>query len=206
MNKINKSIQVMQQNLSNKQEKVKLANDILEISDKTKDFVNKLSNSSTEIIKDFLNTNAKRISLRSKDSKLYQYDNLLLFISNGKNAVNLEQNLNLADKRIKPKFVSYFQLGSDEFLSVLEGDSSEIIPYNKILSTVTKDQKKNFKDGLKTFLENSQCVNKEIFANKEPLFFAKSSGKIIYGDWEQATPVDPTQKAYFKNLIDNLHI
>ena len=50
---------------------------INEFSKKTKDFVNKLSNSTTEIIKDFLSKDAKQIPLRDKECKLYQYDNLL---------------------------------------------------------------------------------------------------------------------------------
>ena len=178
---------------------------INEFSKKTKDFVNKLSNSTTEIIKDFLSKDAKQIPLRDKECKLYQYDNLLFTITNGKTAYDLEQNLGFFQQEgIMPKFVKYLELGNDEFLSVLEGDKEALLPYSEARSLLTDKNKQFFKAGLKNMALNTGYINKEIFASREPLFIGQENKKIIYGDWIQLNKVEPDLKQYYINQIDKL--
>lgn len=175
-------------------------------SEKTKAFINKLSNSTTEIIKDFLAKNATEIPLRNKQSKLYHYDNLLITITNGKNAYNLEQNLNtIHNEGVAPKYIQYYELGKDEFLSVLEGDSEALIPYSKALGLISNNNKRSFKNSLMQIAALGQ-INKEIFANRAPLFVGKNSKNIIYGDWENLSIVDQSMKSYYLSQIDKISI
>ena len=178
---------------------------INEFSKKTKDFVNKLSNSTTEIIKDFLSKDAKSIPLRSQESKLYQYDNLFLAITNGKTAYDLERNLKFFQKEgVMPKYVKYLELGNNEFLTILEGDKEALIPYSEARSFLSDKNKQLFKSGLKDIASNTGYINKEIFANREPLFVGKENKNIIYGDWQALSKTEPDLKQYYINQIEKL--
>lgn len=205
MKNIEKNVKIIQQIFPNLK---KVDNKMIEqCSDKTQKFINKLSNSTTEIIKDFLVNNATEIPLRNKQSKLYHYDNLLLTITDGKSAYNLEQNLqNLREKSVVPKFIQYFELGNGEFLSVLEGDHETLLPYHNIASSLSNQDKLKFKTILKQIINTTGQMNKEIFANKEPLFVGKNSKNIIYGDWENLFIIEPNMKQYYLNQIEQYPI
>ena len=178
-----------------------------DISRKTQTFIDKLSNSSTEIIKTFLDKNAREIPTRNNKSKLYHYDNLLLTITDGQQAYNLEQNLKIIqNKGIAPKYVQYFEIGKDEFLTVLEGDKESLIPYNESIGLLSGKEKHQFKSDLKDIVLNTGFVNKEIFANKEPLFVGKESKSIIYGDWEQLSPSESGTKQQYLNQIEKISV
>ena len=205
MNKIKNEFNIMQDFFINA---TKVDNTIVrKCSDKTQKFIEKLSNSTTEIIKTFLSNNATEVPLRNKQSKLYHYDNLLLTITDGKSAYNLEQNLqSIQEQSATPKFIKFFDLGNGEFLSVLEGDSEKLLPYSSRVSSLSNQRKQIFKSTLKQIINTTGQVNKEIFANKEPLFIGKSSENIIYGDWENLSIVTPSMKKYYINQIEKISI
>ena len=205
MNKIKNELNIMQDFFINA---TKVDNTIVrKCSDKTQKFIEKLSNSTTEIIKTFLSNNATEVPLRNKQSKLYHYDNLLLTITDGKSAYNLEQNLqSIQEQSATPKFIKFFDLGNGEFLSVLEGDSEKLLPYSSRMSSLSNQRKQIFKSTLKQIINTTGQVNKEIFANKEPLFIGKSSENIIYGDWENLSIVTPSMKKYYINQIEKISI
>lgn len=199
-NEIQKTIQMVQSYTST----AKVSNDMVinKISTKTEQFLNKLLSSTTEDIKEFLNKNTKQISLRDSNVKLYHYDNLLLTITDGQSSYNLEQNLSLIENcKIAPKFVKFFEIGQNEFLNVLEGDSSTLIPYSQTKSCVSVKSKNIFKSGLQKIADRG-LVNKELFANREPLFYSEENGKIIYGDWTQLTLSESELKNRYKSIID----
>ena len=178
---------------------------INEFSKKTKDFVNKLSNSTIETIKDFLSKETKQIPLRNSESKLYQYDNLLFTITNGKTAYDLEHNLKFFQKEnVMPKYIKYLELGNDEFLTILEGDKEALIPYREARSLLTDKNKQLFKLGLKNIASNTGYVNKEIFANREPLFVGKENNNLIYGDWLKLSKSEADLKQYYLNQIEKI--
>lgn len=205
MNKIKNELNIMQDFFMNA---TKVDNTMVrKCSDKTQKFIEKLSNSTTEIIKTFLSNNATEVPLRNKQSKLYHYDNLLLTITDGKSAYNLEQNLqSIQEQSATPKFIKFFDLGNGEFLSVLEGDSEKLLPYSSMVSSLSNQRKQIFKSTLKQIINTTGQVNKEIFANKEPLFIGKSSKNIIYGDWENLSIVTPSIKKYYINQIEKISI
>lgn len=205
MNQIKNDIKFVQQLFSNLE---KVDGKMVEpFSNKTQKFIDKLSNSTTEIIKDFLTNKATEIPLRNKQVKLYHYDNLLLTITDGKSAYNLEQNLqNLLEKNVVPKFIQYYELGNGEFLSVLEGDSEALLPYSSIAGSLSNQDKQLFKTILKQIINTTGQVNKEIFANKEPLFVGKNSKNIIYGDWSSFSYIEPNMKAYYISQIEKYSI
>ena len=205
MNQIKNDIKFVQQLFSNLE---KVDGKMVEpFSNKTQKFIDKLSNSTTEIIKDFLTNKATEIPLRNKQVKLYHYDNLLLTITDGKSAYNLEQNLqNLLEKNVVPKFIQYYELGNSEFLSVLEGDSEALLPYSSIAGSLSNQDKQLFKTILKQIINTTGQVNKEIFANKEPLFVGKNSKNIIYGDWSSFSYIEPNMKAYYISRIEKYSI
>lgn len=205
MNNIKNELNIMQDFFINA---TKVDNTIVsKCSDKTQKFIEKLSNSTTEIIKTFLNNNATEVPLRSKHSKLYHYDNLLLTITDGRSAYYLEQNLqSIQGQSVTPKFIKFFELGNGEFLSVLEGDSEKLLPYSSMISSLSYQGKQLFKSTLKQIVNTTGQINKEIFANRQPLFVGKSSKNIIYGDWENLSIVDPSMKQYYLNQIDKISI
>lgn len=205
MNNIQNNINLAQDIFSNI---ITTDNKIIEkYSDKTLKFIDKLSNSTTEIIKVFLNNNAIEIPLSDRQSKLYHYDNLLLVLTDGKNAYNLEKNLrNVEKENFAPKFVKYYELGDDEFLTVLEGDNETLLPYSKMINKIPNKNKLEFKISLKHFVDTTEQINKEIFTNKKLLFFAKNSKNIIYADWESLSIISTDMKPYYLNQIEKYSI
>ena len=151
---------------------------------------------------DFLRDQTNNIPLRATNKKLYQYENLFLFRSNGSDAYNLEQQLNfLSQKDFAPKYVKHLQLGDDDFLTILEGDSEALIPYSEAKTLSTK-AKNDFKTEILKFL-NFGLVNKEMFANKDILFVTKSNSNLICADWSDIKPVLSSEKDGLQNFIIN---
>lgn len=175
------------------------------ISDKTQEFMTRLSNSQPDVIENFLKCNAQPFRVRIPECKFYSYENLIMAITDGPSAYNLEQNLtNSAVKDLAPGFVGYLQLGKNKFLTVMEFDTESIEPYSNVADRVSSKVKNQFKDKLISML-NSGYVNKEIFANKESLFVTKDCNRILAGDWTDITRVAANEKDnYIKSAKDFL--
>ena len=75
-------------------------------------------------------------------------------------------------------YYSILLVRNSEFLSVLEGDSEALLPYSSIAGSLSNQDKQLFKTILKQIINTTGQVNKEIFANKEPLFVGKNSKNI----------------------------
>ena len=103
-------------------------------------------------------------------------------------------------------YIQYYELGNGEFLSVLEGDSEALLPYSSIAGSLSNQNKQLFKTILKQIINTTGQVNKEIFANKEPLFVGKNSKNIIYGDWSSFSYIEPNMKAYYISQIEKYSI
>ena len=153
------------------------------LTPKTSDFINRLSNTRSEDIIKFLQESTQNIKIRDEKAKLFHKDNLLFYLSDGPGSYMLEQNLGTVyNFAHSPKVVKYLQLGDEEFLTILIGDSEKLTPINRCIDRITNAQKQEFKNNMEK-LAKSRIVNNEIAANKDPLFFAESSKKILYGDW-----------------------
>ena len=110
-----------------------------QISAKTADFVNRIFNSTTEVILDFLGTKTKQIKLRNSSDSLYCYENCLLLRSNGQRAYDLEQNIREIEQiGIAPRFVKYFQLGEDDFFFFFEAGEGKLSPYCENVQRVSQ--------------------------------------------------------------------
>lgn len=176
----------------------------VQISQKTQNIVFKLSTLDSEGIGTFLKEKAHEIGLRDKNLKLYAHENVLLLLSDGNTSYNLEQTLKSKSGNVMPKFVSYIELGKDRFLSILEGDTEALVPYREVAESITDKQKQLFKTDFKEHMLKTGLINKETFANKEPLFVRKSDNSIIYADWGNLQPVEKDLREYYSNLINNL--
>ncbi len=173
-----------------------------QISAKTADFVNRIFNSTTEVILDFLGTKTKQIKLRNSSDSLYCYENCLLLRSNGQRAYDLEQNIREIEQiGIAPRFVKYFQLGEDDFLTVLEAGEGKLSPYCENVQRVSQKAKQGFKTGVKELLDKG-FVNKEMFTNKDA-FLLDDSGKIVFADWTGLEYVTATKKQALENHLRN---
>ncbi len=173
-----------------------------QISAKTADFVNRIFNSTTEVILDFLGTKTKQIKLRNSSDSLYCYENCLLLRSNGQRAYDLEQNIREIEQiGIAPRFVKYFQLGEDDFLTVLEAGEGKLSPYCENVQRVSQKAKQGFKTGVKELLDKG-FVNKEMFTNKDAFLF-DDSGKIVFADWTGLEYVTATKKQALENHLRN---
>lgn len=173
-----------------------------QISAKTADFVNRIFNSTTEVILDFLGTKTKQIKLRNSSDSLYCYENCLLLRSNGQRAYGLEQNIREIEQiGIAPRFVKYFQLGEDDFLTVLEAGEGKLSPYCENVQRVSQKAKQGFKTGVKELLDKG-FVNKEMFTNKDA-FLLDDSGKIVFADWTGLEYVTATKKQALENHLRN---
>lgn len=176
------------------------------ISDAAQEFVNKLSNSTTKTIENFLHTQTRPVPLRAQDSTMYRYNNLLLYRTNGYKSENLEQNLRMLEKDgIAPKFVKYFKLGNDDFLTVMEVEGEKLIPYFKVADKVPQKTKQNFETQIRNLI-NGGILNREIFANQNPLFITPDAQKIVYADWAETSPLLHSERAGILNKIQNWHI
>lgn len=176
------------------------------ISNAAKEFVNKLSNSTTKTIENFLHTQTRPVPLRAQDATMYRYNNLLLYRTNGYKSENLERNLKMLEKDgIAPKFIQYFKLGKDDFLTVMEVNGEKLIPYFKVAEKVSTKTKQNFETQIRR-LVNDGMLNREIFANKNPLFVTPDAKTIVYGDWAETAPILQSERAGILNKIQNWHI
>ena len=175
-------------------------NVIKSLSSKTSSFIDKLSNSTTDTILNFLENKTNKIRIRDLDSELYQYENLFLFRSNGKKAFDLEQNLKfLENLNISPKYVKYFQLGKEDFLTVLEGGKDDVIPYRQVVGRVLPEQKNTLISKLNKMLEKG-FINKEVFANRDLLYVDKNN-RLIIADWSNLSFVEGEEQARLKRTL-----
>lgn len=173
-----------------------------QVSAKTMDFVNRIFNSTTEVILDFLGTKTKQIKLRNSSDSLYCYENCLLVRSNGQRAYDLEQNIREIESiGIAPRFVKYFQLGEDDFLTVLETGEGKLSSYCENVQRVSQKAKHSFKTGVKELLDKG-FTNKEMFTNKDA-FLLDDSGKIVFADWTGLEYVSGTKKQALENHLKN---
>ena len=173
-----------------------------QVSAKTMDFVNRIFNSTTEVILDFLGTKTKKIKLRNSSDSLYCYENCLLVRSNGQRAYDLEQNIREIESiGIAPRFVKYFQLGEDDFLTVLETGEGKLSSYCENVQRVSQKAKHSFKTGVKELLDKG-FTNKEMFTNKDA-FLLDDSGKIVFADWTGLEYVSGTKKQALENHLKN---
>ena len=171
-----------------------------QVSAKTMDFVNRIFNSTTEVILDFLGTKTKQIKLRNSSDSLYCYENCLLVRSNGQRAYDLEQNIREIESiGIAPRFVKYFQLGEDDFLTVLETGEGKLSSYCENVQRVSQKAKHSFKTGVKELLDKG-FTNKEMFTNKDA-FLLDDSGKIVFADWTGLEYVSGTKKQALENHL-----
>ena len=177
------------------------------VSDKTKDFVSKVINSSTEVIDNFLKTRTQKIQTRDTASKLYRYENVILCRADGRTSYNLEQNLNLVKEfGIAPRFVHYFELGRDDFLTIMEISDKNLVPYYQAADKVPEKVKQEFVSNVKNLYQNKHIVNKELFANKDGLFVSEDTGNIVYADWNQIHFLSPEDKKGMAGFIKDWHI
>ncbi len=177
------------------------------ISETALEFLQKISNSTTEVITTFLEKKAKPVRIRSEDAKLYRYNNLLLYRSNGDKAFNLEQNLkDFAHAGITPRFVRYFSLGQDDFLTIMDVNEKALIPYFNVADKIKPEVKNAFKSNVKKLL-NGKILNKELFANKDALFVTSDGKRILFGDWADVSYIlQPDEVRNVNEMFKNWHI
>ncbi len=188
-----------------KQKRGKMAQEITSINKESLDFIEKLSNSTTETIQDFLKKNTKKIKTNNK-SKLYQYNNLILIRSDGDMAYQIEQNLKfLGIDEIAPKYIKYLQLDKNDFLTILELNNQKIMPYTEIADKIPFGIKKNFKEKIQN-LASKGIINREIFTNKDAFFVTKDCQKIIFADWSNLYILNQDEKKLIQEKLKNWEI
>ena len=176
------------------------------ISDATKDFMRKISNSTTEDILKFLDIETKQIATRGENYKLYRYRNILMSYSDGQTAYNLEQNLESVKKfGISPKFAGYFRLSKDKFLTIMEANSEKILPYSRFADKISAKTKQNFKNSFLALVKNG-IVNKEALANKDSLLVSSNGKQIIIADWNEIVPLTIDKQTEFIKIINDWKI
>lgn len=175
------------------------------ISAKTLEFSDKILNSTTEEITDFLEKQTKLISQKG-DSKLYLYKNFLLYRSNGEDSIQLEKNLELCKPNANtPKFVKFFQLNKNDFLSFLEISPSEIISYKQVANQIPNSTKQKFISDLQK-INNSGLINRKIFTNKDLYFVTIDSKNIIFADWTEINFLSQKEKNQMNETLKNMKI
>jgi len=156
----------------------------------TQDFVDRLSNTHTKEILEFLEKNAKKIKTRSADDSLYLYNNILLYRAHGAKSYDLEQNLKiLKGSPIAPKFVKYFKLGEEDFLTVMQVSDKAVVSYNEAPQRVVSAAKEDFRNQL-TDLINRGFVNREVFANKGALLSTEDGKNLVFAEWSSLQPIE----------------
>ena len=171
----------------------------------TMEFADKILNSTTEEIVEFLKNKTKLITQKDS-SALYSYDNFLLYRSNGEDSIQLEKNLELLKSNgIVPKFVKFFQLGENDFLSLLEINPSEVVPYRQVASQVPNSTKQKFISDLQK-INNLGYINRKIFTNKEMYLVTKDNKNIIFPDWTEIHFLTPQEKIQMNETIKNMKI
>lgn len=179
----------------------------LPISDSTKDFVSRIYNSTTEVIDNFLKTKAQEIRTRDLGSKLYRYENVIMYRAKGRNSYNLEQNLGFLNEfNVAPKFVKYFELGENDFLTVLELSDKKLIPYAEVANKIPEQVKQKFVNDVKELYQKKNIVNKELFANKDALMVTNDGKNIVYADWSQIHFLKPEDKKNMAEFIKDWKI
>ena len=171
---------------------------------KTVEFANRILNTNSEDIIDFLKNNTKLIAQKGSNS-LYSYKNFLLYRSAGESSLQLEKNLKLckADD-IAPKFVQFYQLGNNDFLSLLEISPGKITPYKQAASQVPESAKQKFKIDLQK-LNNQGLINRKVFSDKD-LYFVTENNNIIFADWSEIHFLSPEEKIQMNETLKNLKI
>jgi len=174
------------------------------VSSKTLEFVEKIANSTTETVIDFLNKRAVKIPTRNQSNTLYFYDNMLLHRTNGVDAYKTEQNLKAAaDSFLAPRYVRYFELGKDDYLTISEikASSAELIndtePDNEAKVKLKNEIIRLYKQGF---------INKEILANKNTLLYSKQDKNFIIPDWTELTIVSPGEKNDYINAFGRIFL
>lgn len=173
-----------------------------EISLKTRDFLDKILNSSTEEITSFLNDKASLIS--QKDSfVLYRYGDFLLCRSSGETSLQLEKNLeSLKNNLIAPKFAKFFELGQNDFLSVLEISPKSVISYKNVASKVSDVAKQKFKSGLQK-LNSNGIINRKVFSDRDLYFVTKDNKDIVFADWSELSFISPEEQIQISEKLKN---
>ncbi len=172
---------------------------------KTMEFADKILNSTSEEIIDFLKTKTKLIA-QKPDSALYLFDNFLLYRSNGEASLQLEKNLELfKTSNITPKFVKYFQLGDNDFLSLLELNPSGVVSYRQVASQIPDNIKQKFTAGLQK-INNTGFINRKIFTDKDLYFATKDNKNIIFADWSEINILSPQEKMQMDATLKNIKI
>lgn len=168
----------------------------------TSDFLSKLQSSHTETIIEFLETKAKPIKIRSKENNLYVYDNILMYRTNGHDAYTLEQNLKaVEDSELAPKFAEYFQLGDDDFLTVMTVDAENIIPYSEAAGKISSKTKYLYKSNISKLISKG-ILNREIFANKDTRFVTSDGNRIFCADWGNISFLDKSEREQILKSIE----
>ena len=165
-----------------------------ELSKKTESFVEKIKNSTTETILKFLDERTDKIFSRNNDIKMYHYDNLLFVRSNGEKSIELEQILDTnAAKNIAPKYVTFFEVGNDDFLTVLELSHQKAIPYRQSAQNISEETKQKFKNEIQKMI-NAGYINREIFTSKDSFFVSNNYKDIIFADWLKISSLSDEEK------------
>lgn len=170
------------------------------ISKGTKEFVQKMANSTTDVILRFISNNGKEIKLRSNDDKLYRYKNILLYRSNGAKAYQLEQNIKIFQgSGIAPRYVNYFELGKDDFLTVMETNGEKALPYRKNADRIAPEEKQKFVKRVQSLLDQG-FVNREIFANEEA-YLVTSNGEVLFADWSEVNAINKSEISHYNRFM-----
>lgn len=200
------NIKILQNLVKSAQQMAPPPKESLKISAAAQEFVEKLSNSTTDVILEFLQTKTKPVHLRSAENKLYRLDNLLLYRSNGSTAYKLEENLKSFEHTgLTPNFVKYFQLGKDDFLTVMDVDTKTIVPYVKVADKVPQQTKQKFENAVRSLYSGS-FINREIFANKDALFVTPNGQKIFCADWGDVQYLSSSDKNGFADAMKRWHV
>ena len=182
-----------------------MTQEITSINKESLDFVEKLSNSTTETILDFLEKNTRKIKTNNK-SKLYQYNNLILIRSDGDTAYQIEKNLKfLGIDEIAPQYIKYFQLDKNDFLTILELNNKETTPYTEVANKIPIEIKKSFKTKIQN-LADKGIINQGIFTNKDALFVTQDCKKIIFADWSNLYILKQNEKNLIQEKLKNWQI
>lgn len=179
--------------------------EIKRFGSKTMEFADKILNSSSEEIVEFLKTKTKLIAQKDSNA-LYSFDNFLLYRSNGDASLKLEQNLELCkNSAITPKFVKFFQLGDNDFVSLLELSPSGVVPYRQAASQISDNVKQKFIADLQK-LNNTGLINRKVFTEKDLYFATKNNKNIIFADWSEIHFLSPQEKMQMTETLKNMKI
>ena len=137
---------------------------------------------------------------------MYLYDNFLLYRSGGNASIQLEENLKLfKDNPSVPKFVKFFQLGDNDFLSLVEINQDDILPYKQTASQIPEAVKQKFKANIQK-ITNQGFINRKIFTDKDSFFVTKNNNNIIFADWSEIHILSPQEKLQMNETLKNWKI